>query len=323
MNSFSKFCLASFFVGFTAFRAESASTSWEKSLKVSGNANLANNSSVVGKPSGLLTTLGLGLDAGFSRSFNQHEWKNTITYRLAFSRDPVIKKFAKPTDQFVADSAYFYHLKSTPWFGPFARGGLEAPLLKGYDVQASTATYEINRGGSTSTESAKSLNLTDPLKPLTLKESLGAFIKPKTSDLAQLEFRLGLGARQTFSANQLALADNSATAEIEVEELKSVYQLGSEAFAQLSGKWNSKITYKAYAEVLTPFYTNKESSDARSALDLTNYDLGTKVDLAIASWASVTHEFKALKQPQLLDKFQISTSLLLNVGFDLFSSKKG
>ncbi len=321
--NFSKVALISLVTFLSAHQTHGAAANWDRSLKVSGNANLANNSSVIGKPSGLLTTLGLGLDSSFSYNQQQHEWKNTITYRLAFSRDPVIKKFAKPTDQLVADSAYFYHLKSAPWFGPFARGGLEAPLLKGYDVQANTATYQITRGSGTTSESAKSLNLTDPLKPLTLKESLGAFIKPKSSELAQLEFRLGLGGRQTFSAGQLALADNAATAEIEVQELKSVYQIGSEAFGQLSGKWNSKISYKAYAEILTPFYTNKESSDSRSALDLTNYDLGTKVDLAVASWASLTHEFKALKQPQLLDKFQISTSLLLNVGFDVFASKKG
>jgi len=299
--------------------AQAADGSWERALKIFGNANLVNNSSVIGKPTGLLTTLGLGLDSQFDFKRGQHELKNTFTYRLAFSRDPIIKEFSKPTDQLTLESAYLYHLPSLPWFGPFARFAAEAPLLKGYDVQANISTYEITRGSSTTTETAKSLDLTDPLKPLTLKESVGAFIRPANEDLARLEIRVGLGARQTFSEGQLVLKDNDNTAAIEVEELRSVRQLGSEISAQLSGKIASNISYKAYAEVLTPFYSNKESSDTRGALDLTNYDLGTKLDVSLASWASLTHEFKALKQPQLLDKFQISTALLLNVGFDVFS----
>ena len=320
-NSILKILLVSMIIpGFVS--AQTPSDKWDRSLKIFGNANLVNNSSVIGKPAGLLTTLGLGLDSEFIFNQNQHELRNSFTYRLAFSRDPVIKEFSKPTDQFVIDSAYFYHLPSVPWFGPFARLGVEGPLLKGYDVQAITSTYEITRGSSTTTESAKSLDLTDPLKPLTLKESLGAFIKPSSQEMASVELRIGLGARQTFSDGQLVLKDDAATAEIEVEELRSVRQLGSEVSAQLNGKISSNITYKAYAEILTPFYSNKEAADTRSALDLTNYDLGTKLDIALASWASLTHEFKAVKQPQLLDKFQISTSLLLNVGFDIFEGRK-
>jgi len=292
---------------------------WDRALRVSTNANLVNNSNVIGKADGLLTTLGFGLESGLTYAQNQHEWRNTLNYKLSFTRDPVVKEFTKPTDLLTFDTIYLYHIPDLEWVGPFGRFAAEAPLFKGFDVQPSSKNYSIARkNGTTDIRTGKSLDLTDPFKPLTLKESIGVFLKPYSHPFADVEIRFGLGARQTFSDSQLVVRDDAATTAVDVEELRNAYQLGSEAFAQVGGNMATNISYKLYAEVLTPFYTNKPSTDNRSNWNLTNYDFGTNLNVSLASWATLTHEFKALKQPQLLDKFQYSTALLLNIGLEIF-----
>jgi hypothetical protein len=295
---------------------------WDRNWKLGSNLSFNDNRSVIGKPEGMLTTFGFQSDAGISFLQGQHEWKNTLNLKLTFSRDPVVKEFTKPADALTFDSIYLYTLPEIPWLGFFGRGGLETSIFKGFDVQPEEKTYEIRRrSGAIENKTAKSLDLTDPLKPLTLKESLGVFARPFQQPKAQLEIKTGAGARQTFARSQFIVRDDAATGLIEVEELKNLYQLGSEVSAELKGDPTPLIEYRFFGEVLTPFVTNKASGDNRNPWELSNMEFAALANLKIASWATLSYEYKATKTPQLLDKFQFSQALLLNFGYEVFKPR--
>jgi hypothetical protein len=61
---------------------------------------------------------------------------------------------------------------------------------------------------------------------------------------------------------------------------------------------------------LTPL--GEDDEQGRSGVELTNVDVVAKLSSKLYDWASVSYEYKAKNQPQLLDKWQIQHLLVLN-----------
>jgi len=239
------------------------------------------------------------------------------------SKDPVVNEFTKPLDELFFETIYLYHIPGIDWFGPYGRFLLKTSIFKGFDVQPSSSTYAITRTSGPSTVTAKSLDLTDPFKPLELQESVGVFAQPLREKKITFEARVGFGAREVFADEQLVLADDSTTASIEIAELRNIYQAGSDLFATAHGEIFTGVSYKVWGQLLTPFFNNQASGDNRGPIELTTIDLGASLGIKMAEWASLTYDLKALKDPQLLDKFQITHALLLNIAYTIIPSKAG
>lgn len=296
---------------------------WDAHLAIGASASFSSNQSVIGQPDGSSWTLGFNLTSGLKYLSGSHESRNTLNISETFTRTPVVSEFVRTTDLVELESIYYYHIPSVPWLGPFARLKLQTSIFKGEDVQPANVSYAIARpDGQVDTVTADRLPLTDPFFPFTLKESAGFFARPVGRKWLNVELRAGLGARQVFADNQLALKDNKDTPEIEVTELQNFTQVGAEVVAQASGQvFSERIIYTAGAEFLTPFYNSTDESD-KSFTELTNTELFIKASLRLVSWASLDYEFRAVKQPALLDKFQVQNLLLLTIGYTLLEEEE-
>ena len=60
--------------------------------------------------------------------------------------------------------------------------------------------------------------------------------------------------------------------------------------------------------------------DTRSLADLTNVQLDASLSFKLIDWASLDYQVKALRQPQVIDVFQVQNTLLLTFGMT-FGSK--
>ena len=66
---------------------------------------------------------------------------------------------------------------------------------------------------------------------------------------------------------------------------------------------------------MTPFaHSALPAGDNRGAMALTNVEIDATLSFKLVDWASLDYELKALRQPQLLDRFQVQNNLLLTFG---------
>lgn len=295
---------------------------WDATLAVGASASFSSNQSVIGQPDGSSWTLGFNVTGGLKYINGSHESHTTLNISETFIRTPIIAEFVRSTDLVELESIYYYHIPSITWVGPFARLKLQTSIFKGEDVQPAPIDYVLTSPeGEVTTVTADRLSLTDPFFPFTLKESIGLFARPIGRKWLSAEVRAGLGAREVFADNQFALKDNKDTPQIEIAELRDFVQLGAELVLQASGQlFSERVIYTAGAEFLTPFYNSTDESE-KSFTELTNTELFIKASFRLVSWASLDYEFRAVKQPALLDKYQVQNLFLLTVGYTLLEEE--
>jgi len=295
---------------------------WDFLLTPSASAALSDNRSVIGQQEGLTITLGASLASGAFFREGSHEWRATLDINEMFAQTPALDEFVKTTDIFKFKTVYLFHL--IDWLGPFAKATIDTAMLEGFDARAEPTQWTITyNDGSVVNRSGFHLRLTDGFEPLTLKETAGFFAKPVESKKLNVEGRVGFGGMHVFADGGLAVQDDGATEAIDVLELKDVNQAGAvielEAFGEL---YDKKIIYKAGAEFMIPFVTNLEEGDNRGAGELTNIELTASLSFKVLEWLSIDYVFRAVKQPQLLDEFQIQNNLLLTASYTFFKPEE-
>jgi hypothetical protein len=308
---------------------------WDNRVAVGAGINLANNADVGGQQPGTSFSLGLIFSAAADLNCNANEWRNAFTLNAGITRNPSVDTWVKTNDALNVESIYLYHV--VDMFGPFFRASMQTALFPGRDVRPGKATYQIvdQNGvaqgkpitpagtGCTTDDSGvvlpgchTSLALADGFRPLTLKQSLGLFVQPLQLDEHTIEIRAAAAAHEVIAKNQLAVADDAATAAIELHTLQTARQLGPEI--SLTG-WGTaadkRFTYRANAELMIPLAHNAlASGDTRKAIQLTNVSVEAALDFRFVEWASLDYQLRVTHQPQVLDTFQVQNMLLLTFG---------
>ncbi|NUQ76590.1 MAG: hypothetical protein HUU21_23870, partial [Polyangiaceae bacterium] len=296
--------------------ADERAQGWAPGLLVGATFNLTNNRSVVGQVDGTNLSAGFVLDGALDFNKGPHELRNTLAAGSGIARTPALEAWVKTRDELAFESIYLYHI--VDWFGPFARFAMNTQIFPGSDPRATPTTYAITyTDGSRETITGTRLHLSDPFQPMTLKQSLGVFAQPLNKESILLEARAGLGAQEVLASDVLSLADDAATPDVEVNELASFNQLGAEAVVEASGAIREKqILYKAGVSVLLPLvYSDLPEGDDRNSIDLMNVDIVGALSFKLVEWASLDYQLHMVRQPQLVDAWQIQNNLLFTLSF--------
>lgn len=301
----------------------STDAGWYGSLRVGANLNFMHNRNVVGQVEGQQFTMGVVFDGDIGYREGPHDWRNGLSLLEGFSYGPPINSVIKTADTLKFDTAYFYHPKASPWVGPFVRAGVLTAMFEGADYSAAPVDYVVTNETDKATglprviAQQKRFKLSDSFLPTTLKQSAGAFLNPYSKDYLDIMIVAGLGSHQVFANGQYALADDIATPQIEVKSLSQFVQIGFVAGLAFTGTAAAgRVKYKAFGDVLVPFYrTNKAPGDNRKYGDLTNVEIGGLLKFKLVDWASVDYILKVLRQPQLVDQWQVQNMLLLTFSY--------
>lgn len=296
---------------------------WHGSLRVGANVNFTNNRKVVGQQEGNQFQIGGAFDGDIGYLLGEHDWRNSLSLLETFSYGPPVRALMKTADTLRFETAYYYHPVKAPWVGPFVRAGVLTAIFEGADYRATPTLYEIQNEtdpdtGNPRQETGKRFRLSESFLPTTLRESAGIFLNPYRKDYLDILILVGGGSTQVFADGQYALKDDATTADrIEVIRLSSYVQAGLEAGLALSGTaYSGKVKYRAYGDVLVPFYrSDKAAGDKRNLGDLTNVELGAMLSFKLVEWASLDYILKALRQPQLVQDWQVQNMLLLTFGY--------
>ena len=289
---------------------------WNPGIAIGASFNLIDTRSVVGQMDGTTVTLGGALDAALEFNSGMHEWRNSLLGAAGTTYSPSIGEFIKNSDGLAFESIYLLH--AIEIFGPYARFAFDTQMFPGMDIRPSAVDYQVsNLDGTTTSYNGRRLALTDPFKPFEFREGIGAFIQPLNQTQIHMEGRAGFGAQETLAAGNLAVTDDSSTPQIEVKQIDDSYQVGAEATFNVWGFFDTtkRVSYTAGVGVLVPFATSAlPAGDNRSLGELTNF-LGTVgLNAKLFDWASLGYRLQVVRQPMLVDKWQISNNVLITIG---------
>lgn len=295
-------------------RSEKVELGWAKKLILGGSISMGKSENVIGQADGQSNTYGLNLEGHLNNNQENSEWRNELKVGESASRTPAVPRYVKVKDELKIDTMYLHTFDGIDWVGPYAKGSVETSIFKGEDVRATSQVYQLPSG---STVTASSIRLTDGFKPVTTKESAGAFFKIINKETMTLEARTGLGAVQVNANGQLAIKDNSSTSNVEIVELESFEQLGVEGALAWKGNIDAKTSYSLEGEFLTPFVTGQSATDKRDKLELTNWEVKGRLTTKLYEWLSLDYTAKLYKQPLLLDKTQNQSLLMVSMTYQL------
>ena len=74
--------------------------------------------------------------------------------------------------------------------------------------------------------------------------------------------------------------------------------------------------------IMIPFINDLDTEDDRSITELTNIEIGATISFKVFEWLAIDYVFRALRQPQLLDEWQIQNNLLLTASYSFFKPEK-
>ncbi len=286
---------------------------------LSASVALASNQNVVGQPEGLSALIGLGIVGGLDYLKGDYEMRNTLTINEAFSRTPALEEFVKTND--VAELENLHNYFFNKWFGVFGRLNVTANVFQTNAFYAQEQDFVVIDENDEVVEElvngSNRVKLNDPIFPLTLNQSLGAFVEPIKSVPVSLSVRAGLGGRETIvdggggnESRAFIVDDLDGTDTIEVRQLTNVYQGGGEVFLALHGATKDKrVSYRAGASLLYPLLNNDDQN--RSATELTRIAADAQLIFGVYEWLNVVYSFRAVRDPLLIEGVQLQNNLNL------------
>jgi len=291
---------------------------WKIGAKVGLSGSFLQNSNFVGQADGVTMQFGglLSGNANFRRG--SHDWQNTLSIEHAQLKSPTIDSFIKSADALELKSLYLFRIPSVEWLGPYARARAFTQIFPGYGITAEDAVLSRTDGDTTSTEGVKGqerFNLTSWFEPLIFEEAIGGFVSPVDTKAVSVTFTAGLGSQQVFTQGGFAVADDEDTPELELVGLTSVFSVGGEAGVDAKGVLVPEVlSWNANAGVYYPFIN---SQDAITGIDLLHITAGGGLSLKVSKWVAVDYALRIIKQPFVLQDYQIQNQLLITSGFDL------
>ncbi len=287
---------------------------WYFTILPSSTFSFNDNRKVAGQVDGYTLNFGLNFELKIDLYKGKHEWRNLVLLNESISRTPLIDEFFLSADRFFIESMYLYYLLD--WFGFYGRALMDTAIFPNYDIQPEKVTYAITwLDGTPTNHLDDKVRLTDFFSPLQLRQGLGPFFRPLKSEKVNLEFLLGLAFREGFMKGDLAVADDDATPERDLTELDDFVQIGGESINRIWGElWDKKINYAAGVQLMMPFYNDPDPAGLSGA-DLLVLELGTRWSFRFFEWLSLDYEFKAIKDSQIVDEWQIQNNILLNLNY--------
>ena len=305
-------------------KAEEIAQGWDGSLVLGASTSLAQNSNVVGAADGIAWAMGAQVAGGLSYTRGNHEWVNTLKLAETYTYTTALDEFVKTVDELAWRSTYLYGLPPVPWLGPFAELKLKTAILPTHDVQGAPHTYTTDPADAAAElKQGTRFKLAGAFRPLYIEESAGAFGKPVKKEAITVELKVGFGGKHVFAADQYAVGSVDKDARVvTLTPLSDVHQGGPAVSAGAKGALQEKkITYFALAEVMVPLINNRLEGDERNAAELTNVLIEAGLSFKLVSWASLDYSFRALREPQLLDRWQIQNNLLLSFSYTLVKAR--
>lgn len=179
---------------------------------VVGASLVFNQSDLVGVQEGETYGGSLFFDGAALYREGKNLWHTRFELEEEQTQAPQDKYFVNATDRAYLHTIYTYVV--LPWFGPYARLGLETSLLprhQSFELSGDREVFDADGTLLRTLENTDRVELGGPFSPFRLFEGGGGNFKVLRKRNVELDLRLGVGARQTWANDLLSYSDNSGT----------------------------------------------------------------------------------------------------------------
>jgi hypothetical protein len=297
----------------------------EKALTLGASGSGLYNQKFVGQVDGFALQAGAILNGMFALGYAGNEWHNTLTVDESVLATPTADLFSprvtKSADNLQLLSSYNYRWSRFPYVGPYAQLRGQTQIFQSYVQPAADGvvvrrTFRDGRVQDESVSVGQAAFLTDFFEPLTITESVGAFIEPPTlPPWLVYGFKVGAAGQHVIVRDGFVVADDAATSEIELMQLSLSNSFGSEAEANVSGQITELFLWSVLARVYYPILILEETE--LDLVERTHLDLQTTLSLRLTKWLSADWVTKVRRQPFVLNDWQIQSQVLLTTGFSI------
>jgi len=230
----------------------------------------------------------LDVDLFFDGMLTFQQQPHTVVSRLELeegqTRTPEKDRFTNRLDRIYLHTIYSYEL--LPWFGPYARAGLESALLtRTYDFDQPPDVEEVDASGEHVAwqRDTDRVELGGFLSPLQLKAGAGGnFQLVHTTDL-DLALRVGPGIWPTYARGLLAFQNDR------LEPVASSVLYGVEATVVGMVRLTRWVTLTSEVDTLVPL----------DGLGDTEINWRSQAVLRLSSLASLAYRFNLYRRPRL------------------------
>jgi hypothetical protein len=268
---------------------EVAEQHWQLRAVLGGDLAF-NRSEQVGAQEGWKLSFAVFFDGAVRFADGPHVWATRVELEEGQTRLLDKKTFQSDNDRLFVHTIYTYQLLS--WFGPYARVGLETKLLPRHEDFDSPRNVEVLDTTGAVIETLMAVDRVElgrDFAPLSLKEGAGGNFRVLRTPFAELDLRVGFGARQTF-ANGLRVyqegVDETPNQLIPVENSDIE---GLEGTLVGLGRLTRFITVSTELDGLVPV----------SSEDAVVFTWRNQITLRLASFISLSYRFNVTRDPNL------------------------
>lgn len=305
-------------------------TGWYPKLRIGGSAALNYNKDVNGITNGTAFTFGVFIKGALDGIYKNLEWQNKLDIEHQQTKTPNIDSFIKSADLLDFSTLLLFRIPKVEWLGPYARFRLQTSIFPGYYTAEDDTIVRFFKSGTdiddkpltsiiraSEVAAQESIKMSSAFEPILLSEAVGIFMNPYTSDPFTIDIKVGAAGQHLLMRDGYVAFDNDDKDEYyDVIQLKTTHSAGIEGAIELKGVFVSQVNWSILGGIYYPFAVSDDQD--LSGTKLIHADVTGKISVKIASWASLDYTLNAKLAPFVTTKWQISNTLLFNMGFDIF-----
>jgi hypothetical protein len=275
------------------------------SLVLGGNVSLTSRSNVLNQPAGESYAASAFLDGRLNFLIAHNPLLLRLQVEEGQGKLPNLP-WQKTRDRLALDALYIYRWK--PWIGPYVRFGAQTNLFDSYRYFDNDDPPVVNvfdsQGQLLSTSLVgERLRTAPPFGLTTFREGVGVNTRVIKTLFAEMNFRVGPGARHTITRH-LLVEDNpnsSGRTSADFSHVASDSTYGIEATVLGIARITNFVIINLELDTLTPF------SQSDSAI----IDLSSTVALKLTQFASVNYVIDFLRNRNVSARDQVEHDILL------------
>ena len=263
---------------------------WRLHAVLGGDFNLR-RSDQVGDEDGWRVSYRAFFDGAVRWLSGRHAWNSQLELEEGRTRLPSQDIFLSDTDRLFFHTIYIYQLLS--WFGPYARAGLETKLLlrhQAFDTPQDVVVLDEDGMPVETLMNVSRVKLGSTFAPFQMREGAGGNFRVLRSRFAELDLRLGFGARQTIANGLYVFEEGEAETDPDViiPVVDSNVE-GVEGTVVGLGRITRFVTVSTELDSLVPLWGD----------DLIVVTWRNQVNVRLASFLSLNYRFNLSRDPNL------------------------
>ncbi len=279
---------------------------WVFNGVVGGDVVFLRRDVTTGQP-GWSLNLDVFLDLAERLQADPHRWVTRLEVQETQNRPAQTEQFLNLEDRLFLHTIYAYDL--TGWFGPYVRVGAEVALLPRTIQFDEPREVQFTDEPGAPVREVSEVDVGTGFLPVSeLIEGTGGNFRVWRSRSAELQLRVGAGARQLLPREAFVLREVDGPDRLERVEVDLVE--GVESTAIGSARISRWVTLSTEFDSLYPIDQERDFI----------FTWRNQVNLRLASFASLTYRFNAERNPAKLgtSELQIEQDLQLRFSYTLF-----